>query len=853
MEKVNEDASLEFKWLKKRGVGGKNKEVQFYESFIYDGVKYKLYDCVYMYKDGLQYPYIGKLTKIWERSGKLKKVKVHWFFLPGEISQWLGETEILENEILFASGEGPGLADINPLEAIAGPCNVVCISKDSRNSQPSDEELKAADFIFYRTFDVGSCTIMDKMDDKVGGLEIEYIFNREEGEKVIPISDTCDTKEEDADPIISSKAQKILTNTAPNMLKEDAKGGPLDNGIPNLMERNEESTSHERPVKKIKSDKGVEAGVCGSEKKKDLPSMKPKADNDEMKVSIVPVEKVENERNKTPIGSNKLHDQPSKKINSDVKKQPQEKPVQPKVVQDSEKSTVDSKSKQEEKLPAVVNGLKTSETSGTKENQMNGKISGKVTDQLGGKKLKRSRDDGSFKVPDDKKIDNDIKEKDLVANSADGTNLKTSETSGTTINQKNGKISGKVTNDLEGKKSKRTSDDGFSKVPANNGLKTSETSGTKENQMNGTISGKVTDELGGKKLKRSRDDGSFKVPADKKIDIDIKEKDLVAHSADGTNLKTSETTSGTTINQKNDKISGKVTDDLEGKKPKRTSDDGCSKVPTNKNIDVSMNGKDLVAKSELSKGKSKSGNLDSLGNTNNMEAKEEQSDEKKNKISMNKSSKVSALSTDKDKKNKYQEFVVTRKPKPESSTWFTLAPWEDRLNTAYNQGTAILLHNLRPDYTSEDVEDIIWHAFNKEDCDAKILQRTAVSSPHYKQALVLLKTKEAAQRILAELDAECLMLSDDRPLVATPCPPVSTKKNPTFFGHLAVDKARIQNQREDEAVSTSHFSQPNTIEYDMAMEWCLEQIRSEKHWAKLHKQQGLKLQKLRKELKQKPA
>lgn len=115
MEEVNEDGNLDFKWLKKRGVGGKKKEIQFYESFMYDGVEYTLYDCVYMYKEGLQEPYIGKLTKIWERPEKLKKVKVHWFFRPKEISKWLGETKTLENEIFFASGGGEGLANINPL------------------------------------------------------------------------------------------------------------------------------------------------------------------------------------------------------------------------------------------------------------------------------------------------------------------------------------------------------------------------------------------------------------------------------------------------------------------------------------------------------------------------------------------------------------------------------------------------------------------------------------------------------------------------------------------------------------------------------------------------------------------
>ncbi|CAA0838527.1 bromo-adjacent homology (BAH) domain-containing protein [Striga hermonthica] len=65
-------------------------------------------------------------------------------------------------------------------EAIAGKCNVVCISKDSRNPQPSAEELEAADYVFYRVFDVKSCTVSDHMDDKVGGLEVKYVFNKGE-------------------------------------------------------------------------------------------------------------------------------------------------------------------------------------------------------------------------------------------------------------------------------------------------------------------------------------------------------------------------------------------------------------------------------------------------------------------------------------------------------------------------------------------------------------------------------------------------------------------------------------------------------------------------------------------------
>lgn len=104
----------EFVWGKRRGVGGKKRDVQFYESFNYDGVEYTLHDCVYMHNRG-EPPHIGKLVKVWENADKTKKIKVQWFFRPSEISYYLKDTKVLENELFFASGEGKGLANLNPL------------------------------------------------------------------------------------------------------------------------------------------------------------------------------------------------------------------------------------------------------------------------------------------------------------------------------------------------------------------------------------------------------------------------------------------------------------------------------------------------------------------------------------------------------------------------------------------------------------------------------------------------------------------------------------------------------------------------------------------------------------------
>lgn len=168
------EEELEFKWGKPRGVGVKNKNVRFYESFTYDGVDYALYDSVFLFKEGEPEPFIGKLIKIWESADKSKKVRVLWYFRPCEILNFLDGYETLENELFLASGEGLGLANVNPLEAIAGKCIVVCISKDNRNPQLSDEELQMADFVFSHCFDVGKCEISDKIDDKIAGVEGYY-------------------------------------------------------------------------------------------------------------------------------------------------------------------------------------------------------------------------------------------------------------------------------------------------------------------------------------------------------------------------------------------------------------------------------------------------------------------------------------------------------------------------------------------------------------------------------------------------------------------------------------------------------------------------------------------------------
>lgn len=171
------ETNNEFRWGVKRGAGAKGKEIQFYDSFTYEGVEYARYDCVYLHKEGEPDPYIGKILKIWDdRKDKKKKMKVLWFFRPIEIRNWVEvDTSSANKEIFLAAGEGKGVFNINVLEVIVGKCKVLCTSKDARNLQPTEEDLDDADHFFYRSFDVGNYTVSENFGD----MEAEFIFNKQ--------------------------------------------------------------------------------------------------------------------------------------------------------------------------------------------------------------------------------------------------------------------------------------------------------------------------------------------------------------------------------------------------------------------------------------------------------------------------------------------------------------------------------------------------------------------------------------------------------------------------------------------------------------------------------------------------
>ncbi|XP_062097242.1 protein ANTI-SILENCING 1 isoform X3 [Humulus lupulus] len=530
---------LEFKWGQMKGRGGKKKDVQFYGSFKYDGVEYCLYDSVYLFKDGEPEPYIGKLIKIWEGGDKKKKVKVLWFFRPREISSFFGVEEASENELFLASGEGLGLCNINPLEAIAGKCNVVCISKDSRNPQPTDEKLQMADYIFRRTFDVGTYKVMDKIDDEIAGTDVKLLLNKMDNKRDAGTQKFDSERKENSYPTEKTASGLFITS------------GDLANA-----NEIKENVSHRLPL-------------------------------------------VESEE-KVKSASIELDNRPSKKakLNSDYVDRSKKRMNPP-------RSNFDTSCK-EAAAPAV------------------------------------SPDGGKYKLKHFK------------------------DSSGT---------------------EKRFS----------------------------------------KKLKRYNE----------------------------------------TV--------------------------------------VLSNGKLLKAPADQSHND--------------------------------------------DCKSDGQDLEVAPRPDADRRKWFKGLPWDDQLRTAYEQGTLVLLQNLDPSYTKEEVKDIVWHGF-KESCAAKMIQQRMFSSPYSGEAFVIFKKKDIAEKVVKRLDEGCLLLSNGRPLVGRLGTPCFLERKPTFHGHLVIDKLRYQMPREQrDAVSTSHCSQPNTYEYDMAMEWILLQERSDFLWKKLYREQEQESRKLMTKLK----
>ncbi|XP_074280687.1 protein ANTI-SILENCING 1 isoform X2 [Silene latifolia] len=687
---------IEFKWLKRRGRAPGDKDVCFYQSFMFDGVEYSLYDCVYLFKRGQSEPYIGKLVRIWGNAKtEERKVKVLWFFRPSEISNHLQGVNVLKNEIFLGTGVGPGLTNINPLEAIAGKCNVMCISKDDRNRQPSNDELELADYVFYRTFDVKNLSISDKLDEKIAMIDVELLLNKKNLQSVDLAKLDSANVTADVKSLISAK-----DDVAADTLVDVANNSVLVAGVEKMGTRNKDTEDSDRD---IKFDAGL-GSLLGYEKKQ-LTEKGDVATNENL--SVVP------STSKCLLGS-------GQQINS---KSPDSK--QTELNKDGEGTVT---------VTATENGKS--------------------------------------------EPNNDVKKSTVVAD-----------------------------------KDKAKSEDRPSKkLKLDVTAKKSIVSGTKKSVNVSPASNNV-----------------------------LRSVACAAEIADGGKLiSESESISGTPLGKQkfNSPVNGKSGDRPDKVSVKQSKDkdlDNCvSKAPhrPNRAAESKDRVKLLRERDATSEGISKK------RRTNNFS--EHQSTNKVGKeIKQPKDGEVGG----------YAQVKEVTLPPLDKTKWFTDGLWEDRINGANDQGKLVLLQNLDPTYSADEVQGIILDGFH-ERCTVKIVQHTATSSPHAGQAFAIFSNREVAEMVMRKLEQGCLMLPNGRPLVGTNHSMTLHGKQSQYFGHIVLEKTRQQKQKR-EAVSTSHSSQSNTLEYEMALEWQLLQDRSDLCWKYLYQHQGGEMRKLNTQLKSK--
>ncbi|KAM7275293.1 hypothetical protein ACFE04_017159 [Oxalis oulophora] len=812
---------LQFEWRKQKGFGGKKKDVRFFHSFYFDGVEYALYDSVYLFKDGEPEPHIGKIIKIWEHADKSKKVKILWYFRPCEILNFLGTEKPLQNELFLASGEGEGLANINPLEAIAGKCNVVCTSKDARNFQPLEEEIQSADFVFYRAFDVAKGTISEIFNEKIALIDIHNIFNgaADRNTSGVPKPDS-EKKEGSEQPIIDLEkeegSEQPKIDSGQKKVSENATILELDSQKKEFDECAVSNGELLAPAEQNKSEASIPIDKSNvvkhddDDKNEAVPGNKKMSGNSKML------------KQKSALGetykSNVVKRVVKKKVLGNttiVHLDSQKNEVDDRVVSDVELLAPTEQNKSEVSIPTDKSTVvkhdddKNEAVPGNKKTTPNPKLF-KHKSSLGeaDKTSVVKRVDKNEAITGDKKLVPNLKlaKQKSSLGETDKSNV---------INRddKNEAIPGDKT------------------PPNSKEVKQKSSLGEKKPVSTSTVPEACETSKSNKAAEKISDSKAMEVDYNMNEDLAVK-------------------------NIREDKVENKRAKDFEAdsrldKKGKPNGSD--NKTQNTGKLNSDANGKkatdDLATASE---GKSKLKRAKSSPGPDNVSKKKLKTDETiadLPDIMLPKSS--SGKSVNEEIKTDSQTTEVSRKPDDERSKWFKGLPWEERLKNASEVGTLVLLQNLDPFCTSAEVEDIVWHAF-KEKCSAKRVQKTALLGPHSGLAYIIPTSRAAAKKIVEKLDEGSLMMSNGRVLVASIQNLCFPGKQSTFCGHLVIDKLKFQLQRDmKEAVSTSHCSQPNTLEYDMAAEWCLLQDRSGENLKKLFERHGGELNKLKAKLKSK--
>ncbi|KAF8099334.1 hypothetical protein N665_0245s0013 [Sinapis alba] len=742
MEKSVKVDGLPFKWGKKRGgLGVENKDVQFYESFTYGGCEYCVYDCVSVEDDSKldsREFFVGKIIKMWEYNDQRqdpRRVELLWFFKPSELSLYLeGVQDVLANELFLASGSGLGLTNENLLEAISGKCRVLCISKDVRNPQPSEEEIKSADFLFHRTYDVGTSKILDKIDDNIAGVDVKFIFNRTSSERK------------------ANAPQKVATDLH----------GTADSLKPNHPSTNGSVMQNTRNVSDLSGHKQLA--------RKEFTLAEERSNEDSGRV--------DGELDGFSASGSRRNDCHGRKDQDDEVGKQLAKP-KPRLAE--ERCSKDS---------YYLDGML------QKKRRLNGSL---------------AVPDGRFKVQ--QKIRNDGRK-----------------------NMEPMKRDAMVGKPRHGEERRSNDFYGLDVMPL------------KKPRLDGSVA--VSDGRT-RESQTTRHDGKKDIQGMRK-DVMVEKSRLAGErcSKDYMPQKKLELNGSAVVSDGRSKMSQKFSHD--GRKDHRdkvTRGEVYSQKPsfTNKNQDLRIprfsegkvtkhvrfsEGTETTRPARLSEETETRHVRSSEGKETTTPGTEKGLIKKTSPGCKTSKHNEEKMLTNADYRGHYGVFEVTEKPNVEGIKWFRKLSWEEDLRFAEGKGTLVVLRNLDPSYTSNEVENIVYSALN-EQCTARMIERTSATIPHIGEALVIFETTDAAKRVIRRLHEGCLLLSNGRVLVAT-----NAKVNPPampslpFPGHIST-----QRRWERSVAVTSHCSQTNNIEFELGMEWWLHLRIYKQIWRRIYERQ----------------
>lgn len=103
------------------------------------------------------------------------------------------------------------------------------------------------------------------------------------------------------------------------------------------------------------------------------------------------------------------------------------------------------------------------------------------------------------------------------------------------------------------------------------------------------------------------------------------------------------------------------------------------------------------------------------------------------------------------------------------------------------------------------------------------------------KAYAIFRTKDAADAAISKINSGLVV--GGRPLYCSKGLLEVPKPSANLVGHLSSYVKIGQKQRDEQkkAVATSHCSQPNTIEYDLALDWMLLREKQDQSFRVLHK------------------